>query len=76
MGLHFFSRNEDWKSDPRIALSTSDSQSGDQIWVRSCSVLNGLEWIVLTVAILEVYVVGDLVLCGGQAYCKQFMGRQ
>jgi len=40
------------------------------------SVLNGLEWIVLTAAILGVFVVGDLVLCGGHAYCRQFMGRQ
>jgi len=40
------------------------------------SVLNGLEWIVLTAAILRVFVVGDLVLCGGLAYCRQFMGRQ
>jgi hypothetical protein len=34
-------------------------------------VLNGLEWIVLTAAVLGVFVVGDLVLCGGQAYCRQ-----
>ena len=32
--------------------------------------LNGLEWIVLTAAILRVFVVGDLVLCGSHA-CKQ-----
>jgi hypothetical protein len=37
-------------------------------------VLNGLEWIVLTAAVLEVFVVGDLVLCGGHAYCREFMG--
>jgi hypothetical protein len=34
-------------------------------------VLNGLEWIVLTLAVLGVFVVGDLVLRGGQ-----FMGRR
>jgi hypothetical protein len=39
------------------------------------SVLNGLEWIVLTAAVLGVFVVGDLVLCGSHAYCRQFMGR-
>jgi hypothetical protein len=39
-------------------------------------VLNGLEWIVLTLAVLGVFVVGDLVLCGGQANCRQFMGRR
>jgi hypothetical protein len=40
--------------------------------------LNGLEWTVLTAAVLGVFVVGDLVLCGGNAYayCRQFMGRQ
>ncbi len=37
--------------------------------------LNGLEWIVLTTAVLGVFVVGDLVLCGSQACCRQFMGR-
>jgi hypothetical protein len=44
--------------------------------VREFSVLNGLEWIVLTAAVLGVFVVGDLVLCGGHAYCRQFRGRQ
>ena len=38
--------------------------------------LNGLEWIVLTAAVLGVFVVGDLVLCGGPAYCRQLVGRQ
>jgi hypothetical protein len=27
-------------------------------------------------AVLGVFVVGDFVLCGGQAYCRQFVGRQ
>ena len=39
------------------------------------SLLNGL-WIVLAAAVLGVFVVGDLVLCGGHAYFRQFMGRQ
>jgi hypothetical protein len=37
------------------------------------SVLNGLEWIVLTAAVLGVFVVGERVLCGGHAYCREFM---
>jgi hypothetical protein len=39
------------------------------------SVLNGLEWIVLTAVVFGVFVVGDLVLCGGHASGRQFMGR-
>ena len=38
------------------------------------SLLNWLEWIVLAVAVLGVFIVGDLVLCGGQA-CKHLIGR-
>jgi hypothetical protein len=40
------------------------------------SVLNGLEWIVLTAAVLGVFVVGDLVLCRCHASCRHFMGRR
>jgi len=34
---------------------------------REYFVLNVLEWIVLTAAVLGVFLVGDLVLCGSQA---------
>ena len=37
--------------------------------------VNGLEWIVLTVAVLGLFVMGDLVLCGSQASCRRFMRR-
>jgi len=37
--------------------------------------LNWLEWIILAATVLGVFVVGDLLLCGGQA-CRQFIGRQ
>ena len=37
--------------------------------------LNVLEWIVLMAAVLGVFVVGDLVVCGSHA-CRQRIGRQ
>lgn len=62
-------------SDPRIARAPATSQVVIKSGHKEFCVLNGLEWIVLTAAVLGVFVVGDLVLCRGQAYSRQFMGR-
>ncbi len=62
---------------PVVPIPSNVQKSPPDLWSGSPrkDVMSWLEWIILVAAIVGIFVLWDLVFCGGE-HCKQLIGRE